>query len=155
MNTYTVTFFGHRMIRSPFEIEKRLDALIRKVLQEKDYVEFLVGRDGDFDQLVSSAIRLCKKEMRDDNSALVLILPYETAELRNNEASFRRYYDEIEVCNTSARGYFKEAHKKRNRYMIDRCDLAVFYVEREAGGAYQAMRYAKELGKRCVNLAVD
>ena len=155
MKVFTVTFFGHRMIDHPFEIEKRLEALLLKLIREKDYVEFLVGRDGEFDRLVASAVRRCKKKIGESNSALVWVMPYETAEYRNNESSFRDYYDEIEVCNTSARGYFKEAHKKRNRNMIDRCDLAVFYVEREAGGAYQAMRYAKELGKRCVNLAVD
>ena len=45
-----------------------------------EYIEFLVGRDGEFDQLVSSTIRRCKRTIRDDNSSLVLVLPYMTAE---------------------------------------------------------------------------
>ena len=53
MNIYTVSFFGHRFIEEPLLIEKRIEILLRKLLREKEYIEFLVGRDGEFDQLVS------------------------------------------------------------------------------------------------------
>ena len=60
MDTYTVSFFGHRHIDNPLAIDAALDDLIGTLLRSKEYVEFLVGRNGDFDQLVSSAIRRCK-----------------------------------------------------------------------------------------------
>lgn len=107
MNTYTVSFFGHRIIEEPLLIEKRLEILIRKLLRGKEYIEFLAGRDGEFDQLVSSVIRRCKREYQSDNNAHVLVLPYSTAEFRNNEDSFWEYYDEIEICETAAVGHFK------------------------------------------------
>ena len=75
MNQYTVSFFGHRVIEDPLLIEQRLEQLIRKLLKEKEYVEFLVGRNGDFDQLVSSVVRRAKREYRADNSSLVLVFP--------------------------------------------------------------------------------
>lgn len=87
MEVFTVSFFGHRMIDDVFEIENRLEQLIRTLLREHQYVEFLVGRDGEFDQLVSSVIRRCKREYRSDNSSHIWILPYLTAEFRNNEES--------------------------------------------------------------------
>ena len=155
MNIFTVSFFGHRMIGRPFLIEQQLEKLIRKLLTEKEYVEFLVGRDGEFDQLVSSSVRRCKRAIRDDNSALVWVMPYETAEYRDNEDAFHNYYDEVEVCGTSAVGHFKGAHQKRNCEMVDRSDLVVFFVERETGGAYQTMRYAEKNGKQYINLAID
>lgn len=43
MNTYTVSFFGHRYIDNPFPIEKVLMELIGSLLRNKEYVEFLVG----------------------------------------------------------------------------------------------------------------
>ena len=86
MNLYAVSFFGHRQIDNVFVIEQRLEMMIRKLLVSKEYVEFLVGRDGEFDQLVASTVRRCKRAIRDDNSALVLVLPYATAEYRNNES---------------------------------------------------------------------
>lgn len=61
MNLYAVSFFGHRQIDNVFAIEQRLETLIRELLTTKEYVEFLVGRDGEFDQLVSSTVRRCKR----------------------------------------------------------------------------------------------
>lgn len=151
MNTYTVSFFGHRYIDNPFPIEDALDELIGDLLQSKEYVEFLVGRNGDFDQLVSSAIRKGKREIRDDNSAHVLVLPYMTADFRDFEEDYREYYDEIEVF-SSADKHYKAAFQARNRDMVDRSDLVVFFVERNNGGAYQTMQYAMKKGKECRNL---
>ena len=152
MNTYTVSFFGHRHIDNPFPIEKTLAELIGSLLRSKEYVEFLVGRNGDFDQLVSSAICRCKREIREDNSAHVWVLPYATADYRDNEEDYRAYYDEIEVFDSAGK-HFKAAFQARNRNMVDRADLVVFYVERNEGGAYQTMRYAIQQGKQYINLA--
>lgn len=87
-----------------------------------------------------------------DNSSLVLVLPYMTAEYRNNEQSFHEYYDEIEICLESAEKHFKSAHQVRNRSMVDRSDLVIFCVEHDSGGAYQTMRYAKKAGAKIMNL---
>lgn len=56
MNIFTVSFFGHRMIDRPFLIEQRLESLIRRLINTKEYVDFIVGRSGDFDQYASSAV---------------------------------------------------------------------------------------------------
>lgn len=152
MNTYTVSFFGHRVIENALEIENRLEQLIRTLLWEHDYVEFLVGRDGEFDQLVSSAIRRCKREYRSDNSAHIWVLPYLTAEFRDNEESFRDYYDEIVVCEAAAGSHYKNAHQTRNRAMVDRSDLVVFCIQHESGGAWQTLKYAKKQGIPCINI---
>lgn len=152
MNTYTVSFFGHRYIDNSLAIDTALDELIGTLLRSKEYVEFLVGRNGDFDQLVSSAIRRCKREIRDNNSAHVWVLPYVTAGFRDYEDDYRAYYDEIEIFN-SAGSHYKSAFQARNRNMVDRSDLVVFFVERHEGGAYQTMRYAMQQDKQYINLA--
>ena len=133
-------------------IEQSLEELIGSLLRSKEYVEFLVGRNGDFDQLVSSAICRCKREIREDNSAHVWVLPYATADYRDNEEDYRAYYDEIEVFDSAGK-HFKAAFQARNRNMVDRADLVVFYVGRNEGGAYQTMRYAIQQGKQYINLA--
>ena len=152
MKTYTVSFFGHRYIENPFPIEKALEELIGSLLRSKEYVEFLVGRNGDLDQFVSSTIRRCQREIRDNNSAHVWVLPYVTADYRDYEEDYRAYYDEIEVF-SSARSHYKAAYQARNRSMVDRSHLVVFFVERKEGGAYQTMRYAIQQGKDYINLA--
>ena len=152
MNQYTVSFFGHRIIEDPLLIEQRLEILIRKLLEEKEYLEFLVGRDGEFDQLVSSTIRRCKRTIRDDNSTHVWVLPYPTADFRNNEDAYRNYYDEIEICDTSAGCHFKGAYQTRNREMINRSDMVVFCIQHERGGAWQTLKYAKKQQIPCINV---
>lgn len=143
LNIYTVSFFGHRILEAPIMIEQHLEPLIRRLLKEKAYVEFLVGRDGEFDLLVASVIRRCKRNLRDDNSALIWVLPYPTAEFRDNEIDFRQYYDDIEIYDSVAASHFRGAHQARNRAMVDRSNLVVFCVQHTQGGAWQTMNYAK------------
>ena len=48
MNIYTVSFFGHREVEKPTEIEKHLDRLLYHIITQKEYVEFLIGRGCSF-----------------------------------------------------------------------------------------------------------
>lgn len=144
MDTYTVSFFGHRKLDSPILIEEQLEAIVLNLLSTKAYLEFLVGRDGDFDLLAASVIHRCKRTFRNDNSSLVWVMPYPTAEYRDNESAFRAYYDEIEICSEASGKHFKTAFQLRNRNMIDRSDLAVFYVQRKSSGAWQTLEYVRK-----------
>ncbi|MBQ3504378.1 MAG: hypothetical protein IJA75_06715 [Oscillospiraceae bacterium] len=155
MQTLTVSFFGHRRIENALQIETRLEQLIRELLRKHEYIEFLVGRDGDFDRLVSSTIQRCKREYRSDNSAHIWVLPYSTAELRENEEAFRDYYDEIEICEESAGSHYKNAHQTRNQIMADRSELLVFCIQHERGGAWQTYQYARKKGIPCINLHTE
>lgn len=149
MEVYTVSFFGHRRIYDPIRIERQLEEIVRDLLLTKQYVEFLVGKDGEFDILVASVIRRCKRQYRDDNSALVLVLPYMRANFRDNEESYREYFDEIEIFSGT---HYKSAFQQRNRNMVCRSDLAIFAVNKTEGGAYSTMKYAAAQGVEMINL---
>ena len=153
MDTYTVAFFGHRELTDAFAIEERLKPILRDLICNKEYVEFLVGRDGEFDQLAASAVREAVERYGSGNTSLVLVLPYERAEYRDNIDSYLVYYDEVEICPESAKAHFKAAIGIRNRVMVDRAELVVCAVERKSGGAYTAMKYAEKQGKRIINLS--
>lgn len=101
MNTYTVCFFGHREIDDFLYAEEKIYELVSNLIRTKEYVEFLVGRNGDFDQIVSSVIHKAKRNIFDANSSLTLVLPYLTAEYTDNEKSFGEYYDTVEITDTS------------------------------------------------------
>ena len=152
MNTFTVSFFGHREIENGFEVERRLEEIISDLIRSKEYVEFLVGRDGEFDLLASSTIKRCIKKYGRGNTSLVLVLPYLRVDYRDNEAAFLDYYDEVEVCEEAARAHFKAAIQIRNRCMIDRSDLVICCVQKKKGGAYQAVRYAENVGREVWNV---
>lgn len=155
LDIFTVVFFGHRYIDNPLKVEELLEEHIRKLINEKEYVDFVVGRNGEFDQCVSSTVLRVRKNVRDYNSALVLVLPYPTAEYLNNENYFHEYYTDIEISHATSVAHPKSAIQIRNREMVDRADLIICYIEHEKGGAWQTVKYAIEQGKTVINLAED
>ena len=152
---FTVSFFGHRQIDRFFDAEEKVTAIVRSLVTEKEYVEFLIGRDGEFDQIVSSTVKRAKRDIRDDNSELTWVMAYPKAEYVNNAYSFDEYYDRVEVCDEAAQSHPKSAIQIRNRRMVDRSDLVVCYVDHQSGGAFQTMQYAQKCGKEVINLALE
>lgn len=152
MEIYTVSFFGHRKITDSIEVEKRLDKLVRELIRTKEYMEFLIGRNGDFDTLVSSVIRRAIEELDYGNAAHILVLPYQTAEFCDNTDSYKDYYTEVEICEQAAAAHFRAAIQIRNKAMVDRSDLVVCYIEHNSGGAYKTIEYAHKQHKPTVNI---
>lgn len=152
MDIYTISFFGHRTLSNAFAVEKTLEQTVRELIKSKEYVEFLVGRSGEFDILAASVIHRVQIALDRANSSLVLVLPYMTAEYRDNSENFNSFYDETEICEKSAQAHFKAALQIRNQYMIDRSDLVISCLEHNSGGAFQATEYAKKQGISVVNI---
>ena len=88
LSIYTVSFFGHRYVECGAEIERRLDMLLHDLIMQKEYLELLVGRDGDFDLLASAAIKRAVREYGYGNTNFTLVLPYMKAEYRDNEKEY-------------------------------------------------------------------
>ena len=125
LNIFTVSFFGHRSIERASEIDNRLEKLLYDLITQKEYIEFLIGRDGEFDLLASAAIKRAVCEHGYGNTHFTLVLPYMKAEYRDNEKEYLDYYDEVEVCAESAETHPKSAILVRNRNLVDRSDLVV------------------------------
>ena len=153
MDIYTVSFFGHREVERVAVIESKLDQLLHDLITQKQYVEFLVGRDGEFDLLAASAIRRAVKQYGCGNTSIILVLPYMKAEYLDNKQSYLSYYDEVEICSESSNAHYKSAIQLRIRSMVDRSDLVVCCIQHKSGGAYRMMQYAKKQGKQVRNLA--
>lgn len=152
---YTVCFFGHREIADFYRAEGRTEKLVRRLILEKPYIEFLVDRDGEYDQIVASTVRRLKRDLSSQSCWLTCVLPYAKAELENNLAAFEAYYDSIEICEASSVLHPKAAIQARNRSLVDRSDLCVFFIEHQSGGAWKTMRYALRQKKQVINLAED
>ncbi|MBR1382599.1 MAG: hypothetical protein IJ555_02120 [Ruminococcus sp.] len=151
MDIYTVSFFGHRELPNMFALEDKLMSILREIINTHEYVEFLVGSDGDFDQLCSSCVRRAIADYATGNASLILVLPYERADYRNNKESFEQYYDEVQICYEASQAHPKGAIFERNKQMADRSDLVICAVERD-GGAARAVKFAVQQGKKVINL---
>lgn len=144
--------FGHRHIEQGALVEERLESLLYDLITGKEYVEFLIGRDGEFDLLAASVVKRAIRKYSCGNARLVLVLPYMRAEFRDNEKSYLDYYDEVEICEEAAKAHYKSAIQVRNRSMVDRSDLVVCCIRHKSGGAYKTVQYALREGKVVVNV---
>ena len=152
MDIYTVCPFGHRKLERAIEVEERLEQLVTDLVRTREYVEFLVGRNGEFDSLASSVIRKVIKRLNYGNARLILVLPYMTAEYRDNMDGYHDYYDEIEICPESSSAHYKSAIQVRNRSMVDRSDMVICCIQHKGGGAYITVEYAVKKGNHVINL---
>ena len=93
-----------------------------------------VGRDGDFDQIVTSAVKKAQHSYAEHRCDITWVMPYEKAEFTKNAEDFEKYYDYVEVCRESEKVHYKQAIQVRNRWIVDKSDLVVFWVEYNSGG---------------------
>lgn len=153
LEIFTVAFFGHRYIDDFLKVECLLKEQIKKLIEEHEYVEFLVGRNGDFDRCASSSVLQVMKTCGDENCSLVLVLPYPTAEYLNNQDYFEAYYSTVEISYEASTAHLKSAIRIRNQQIADRADLILCYIEHSSGGAWNAVKHALKQGKTVINLA--
>lgn len=146
----TVSLFGHRELDDFRIIEQILARKVNELLDENEYVIFLVGRNGEFDELAASVIKHAKRQRGDERCEMNLVLPYRVVDVE----FYDNYYDSVFIPDELPPTIHpKRAIVAKNRIMIERSDEVVLYVNKDFGGAYEAYKYATKLGKRVVNLA--
>ena len=148
---YRVSFIGHRQIDCFRFVEERLDQIIRKLLNSKEYVEFYVGRNGDFDTMVASAVKRGQKAYGTANSSLILVLPYTVADIELLE----QFYDEIWFPEELYKVHYKSAITKRNEWLVKNSDLLVAYVKNDSGGAAYCLKQAQKEGVQIKNIVIE
>ena len=149
MDVYRVTFIGHREIYGHCHLDDEIEKIVTDLIRKKEYVEFYVGRNGDFDISVASATKRAQNALGNQNSCLVLLQPYPM----KDDPYYEKFYDEIWYP-IDSKTHPKAAITKRNQWMIDNADLLVAYVEPDRkGGALTTLKYAQKQGVEIINLA--
>ena len=147
MKIFRVSFIGHRQVENWREVDNRVDEIVRELIRTKEYVEFYMGRNGEFDKSVASIIKRAQNDLGKENSSLILVLPYHV----KDEEYYEEYYDEIYM--PIEKVHFKSAITKRNEWLVDNSDLLVAYVNKDFGGAYNTLKYAAKKGVQIINVA--
>ncbi len=148
MDIYRVAFIGHRDMPYTRQLEEGLEEALCRLLRSQEYVEFYMGRNGDFDILAASAVKRAQNRCGHHNSTLILVLPYSMKDVEFWEA----FYDEVMIP-VEGDVHPKAAIIKRNEWMMDNADLLIAYVESRSGGAYTAVARAEKRGVPVLNLA--
>ena len=150
LEIYRIAFIGHREIYGHYRLEDQIEQIARDKLYEKEYVEFYVGRNGDFDISVASAVKRAQKAVGHHNSCLILLQPYPM----KDDEYYEKFYDEVQYP-VDNRTHPKAAITKRNRWMIENAELLVAFVEEgRNGGAMTTLKYAQTRGIEIINLAL-
>ena len=148
MDVFTVSLFGHRKIDNLGRLKDQIIPMIKELIQTKSFVVFLIGRNGEFDEYVASVIKCVQKEVGTENSDITLVLPYTVTDL----GYYEKYYDHVIIPESVCGAHPKSAITLKNRWIIERSDFVIVYVEHDKGGAYTAMKYAEKRNKKMVNL---
>ena len=148
MEIYRVAFIGHRVISNILQIENELEKIVKELMRSHSFVEFYVGRNGDFDISAASVIKRVRKSCDANNCELILVLPY----ANKDECYFEHYYDDI-IYPLAPKTHYKNAILKRNEWLVDHSDLLIAYVEPDrAGGAQKTLQYAIKTNTPTINL---
>ena len=151
MDIYQIAFIGHRRICSHFDLEAKIEQIVRNYIKEKDFVECYVGRNGDYDILAASAIKRAQNALGHENSRLILVQPYPT----RDDPYYETFYDEI-CYPIEGTTHPKAAITRRNQWMVDQAKQLIAFVEdTRTGGASAALTYAQQKGVSIINLATQ
>ena len=146
MEILRVAFIGHREVEDWRTVDSKVDEIVRDLIKNKEFVEFYIGRHGEFDESVASIIKRAQNDLGKENSSLILVLPYK----HKDEEYYQKYYDEILM--PIEKVHYKAAITKRNEWLVDNCELLVAYVNKDFGGAYHTLRYAEKKGVQIINI---
>ncbi len=142
-----VTFFGHS--DTPQCIDSKLKNVLINLIENEDATMFYVGNNGNFDVIVRNTLKSLKSVYPQINYAVVLsYMP-----TRKPEHQYKDYFDTIypDIFENVPPRF---AISKRNKWMIEQCDLVITYVNSTVGGAYKFKKLAEKRGKKIINLAV-
>ena len=149
MKIYQIAFIGHRKIEDFRGLEEQIEQIACRLIKEKVFVEFYVGRNGDFDVLAASAVKRAQGKQGNHNSSLILLQPYPT----KDDGYYRDYYDEV-CYPVEGRVHPKFAITKRNQWLVNHSNLLIAFVEAgRKGGAFATLKYAQRYGVAVLNLA--
>ena len=144
-----ISFFGHsNFIKTEIYEEKMLLLLEEKVGDTP--ADFYLGGYGDFDYF---AFECCKKyKSKHPSVSLIFVTPYITVEYQKHHLNHQKeMYDSIVYPEIEDKP-IKFAIIYRNRWMVERADFIVCYIDHEWGGAFKAYQYAKQKKKQIFNI---
>lgn len=137
------SFFGHR--DTPDSIRPILRGEIVRQFELYGVERFYVGNQGRFDAMVKSVLRELSEEY--PNLKYDVVLAYLPHGKQMDSAEDTVYPEGLERV---PRRY---AIAARNKWMVERSDVVICYIDRTFGGAAQFAEMAEKKGKKIINLA--
>ena len=144
-----ITFCGH----TDFQGTKEHELLFLDILEKEIgncSADMYLGGYGGFDEFAYQCCLKFKKQH--DNISLIFVTPYITESYQENYLNlYSKKYDYILYPEIESRP-LRFAITYRNRYMVEKADLVIAFINHTWGGAYETFKYAKRKGKTIFNI---
>jgi len=141
------SFFGHRDISSA--VRPILYKEIERHIFEKSADTFYIGGYGGFDNMASGILKEMKEKYPHISISLILAYIPTGPDLKIRTHYDTLYPEGLEIVPQ------KYAITHRNRWIVENSDYVIAYVKSSYGGAYTALKYARQKKKCFVNLAEE
>ena len=145
-----VTFCGHSSFQGSETYEKEVLEILEEKIGEQA-ADLYLGGYGEFDRFAYTCCKKYKKTHK--NVSLIFVTPYLTVSYQQNKLRDKQeQYDSILYPEIETKPP-RLAILYRNRFMIEKADLVIAFVEHSFGGAYQTYQYAIRKKKPIINLS--
>lgn len=143
MSMKTCMFFGHRIV--PRIAETNLRKAISRLIEEEDVQLFLVGDKGGFDKMVQRILEDFKRTFPCIRYGVVVESEHE----RERISDFANIILPKGLENIPR----KDVETYHNRWLVQRSDYAVVYVNKSFGKSAKFMDMAEMQGLKVINIA--
>lgn len=146
-------FSGHRDIFD-CEISKKLETAVEALIKE-GYRAFICGMAMGFDLMCAECVLKLKSEKYPDISLICAVpCPSQASSfIQSDKNRYSRILNNCENIIMVSDRYTRWCMHQRNRYMVNNSSALICYLQKESGGTYYTVEYAKLHKLHIINLA--
>jgi uncharacterized phage-like protein YoqJ len=142
---HTGTFFGHK--DTSIKIQPILKSAIIDLIENKKVTVFYIGNHGNFDLIVADTLKALKATYT--YIKYYIVLAYNpNRNLKIDKENFSNTIFPKELANAHPR----YAIVKRNKWMIEKSDYVITYINNPFGNAIKFKNMSLQKGKKVIEL---
>lgn len=144
-------FTGHRNLAGTDFDEHLLERVVADLVKTGT-TRFLCGMAVGFDMKAAQAVLALKGKY---DIQLVACLPCENQSERFSEKNKSLYNEILGKCDeviVLEKEYVSGCMQRRDRYLVDNCDVLVCFLRKSSGGTHYTVKYARKENKKIIEI---
>ena len=146
----TICVSGHRYFGKDLKKE-RVESFLRKLI-EKGFNTFLIGMAIGFDTLCFQILERLREE---NDIKIIACVPCPEQPQRFNQKQKEEYFRLLSVADEKvilSDKYTSYCMQKRNEFMVDNSFAVLCYLNKNSGGTFNTVNYAKKKNVFVINV---
>ena len=146
----TICVSGHRVLGNDLN-KKKVEGFLVKLI-EKGFNTFLIGMALGFDTLCFQILERLREK---NNIKIIACVPCPEQPLKFNQRQKEEYFRLLSVADEKvvlSEEYTPYCMQKRNQFMVDNSFAVLCYLNRNSGGTFNTVNYAKKQNVFVINV---